>query len=109
MMNHDFSSLIEYDPFSADADVLWEPVWKLLIPLTPCERDLLNTRSLRRLGFVYTFGAGGLVLPTQHSRLSHMRGVFALAAHFHPGDENLRGSCSEQVKCCKINELWTFQ
>jgi HD superfamily phosphohydrolase len=89
-MNQAFSSPVEYDPFTPNADVLWEPVWKLNITLTPCERDLLNTWSLRRLGFVRTFGAGGLAMPTQHSRLSHVRGVFALTAHFQPYDEALR-------------------
>jgi HD superfamily phosphohydrolase len=29
-------------------------------------------------------------MPTQHSRLSHVVGVFALVAHFHPKDEELR-------------------
>jgi HD superfamily phosphohydrolase len=89
-MNEAFSSPIESDPFTPNADVLWEPIWKLQAPLTPCERDLLNTWSLRRLGFVRTFGAGGLVMPIHHSRLSHVRGVFALAAHFRPHDEVLR-------------------
>jgi HD superfamily phosphohydrolase len=45
---------------------------------------------MRRLGYVRTFGAGGLMLPTQHSRLSHVLGVLALVAHFRPDDEQLR-------------------
>ncbi len=89
-MNEAFESPIEYDPFTANTDILWEPVWQLHIPLTPCERELLNTWAMRRLGFVRTFGAGGLVLPAQHSRLAHVRGVFALTAHFRPDDEPLR-------------------
>ena len=89
-MNKNFSSPIEYYPFTPIADALWEPVWQLRVSLTPCERDLLNTRALRRLEFVRTFGAGGLAMPTHHSRLSHVRGVFALTAHFHPDDEVLR-------------------
>ena len=55
-----------------------------------CERDLLNSWFLRRLGFVRTFGAGGLLMPTHHSRLSHVRGVFALVTHFRPDDQELR-------------------
>jgi hypothetical protein len=89
-MKRNFASPIEYDPFTSNAKTLWEPVWQLRIPLTSCERELFNTWALHRLGFVRTFGAGGLVMPTQHSRLAHVRGVFALAAHFRPADEPLR-------------------
>ena len=89
-MSKTFESPIETDPFTANAKILCEPVWQLKIPLTLCERELLNTWALRRLGFVRTFGAGGLVMPTQHSRLAHVRGVFALTAHFRPDDEPLR-------------------
>jgi hypothetical protein len=83
-------SATDFRPFVPTAGMLWEPVWNLRVQLTPCERDLLNTWSLRRLGFIRTFGAGGLVMPTQHSRLSHVQGVFALTAHFQPHDEILR-------------------
>lgn len=79
-----------YRPFMPTAEILWEPIWNLRVPLTPCEYDLLDTWPLRRLGFVRTFGAGGLVMATQHSRLSHVQGVFALTAHFQPHDEALR-------------------
>ncbi len=89
-MTNSVLSAVEYRPFTPAAETLWEPVWNLQVQLTPCERELLNTWSLRRLGFVRTFGAGGLVMPTHHSRLSHVQGVFALAAHFQPDDELLR-------------------
>ncbi|MFQ5611490.1 MAG: HD domain-containing protein [Anaerolineae bacterium] len=84
------SSPTELYPFTPTADVLWEPVWNLRVSLTPCEQELLNSRPLQRLGFVHTFGAGGLTMPTSHSRLSHVRGVFALTAYFRPDDEALR-------------------
>jgi HD superfamily phosphohydrolase len=90
MVMEEIFSIIRYRPFSPASAILWEPIWNLSITLSPCERDLLNTSSLRRLGFVRTFGAGGLVMPTQHSRLSHIQGVFALAAHFQPNDQPLR-------------------
>lgn len=90
MMNQHFPSPIDDRPFTPAAESLWEPVWNLRVPLTPCERDLLDTRSLRRLNFVRTFGAGGLVMPTHHSRLSHVLGVLALAAHFQPDNQALR-------------------
>jgi HD superfamily phosphohydrolase len=89
-MNSTFTSPIDYRSFTPTADILWEPVWNQRISLTPCERDLLDTWPLRRLGFIRTFGAGGLVMPTQHSRLAHVQGVFALAAYFQPDDEGLR-------------------
>ncbi len=83
-------SATEYRPFALTGEMLWEPVWNLQVQLTPCEQELLNIWSLHRLGFIRTFGAGGLVMPTQHSRLSHVQGVFALAVHFQPHDELLR-------------------
>lgn len=89
-MSQTFAPSIEYRPFTPASHLLWEPVWNLRVSLTPCERELLNTWPLRRLGFVHTFGAGGLVMPTHHSRLSHVQGVFALVANFHPADEPLR-------------------
>jgi HD superfamily phosphohydrolase len=89
-MTDQFMLPFESLPFLQTANILWEPVWNLRVPLTPCERDLLDTWPLRRLGYVRTFGAGGLQMPTQHSRLSHVMGVFALVAHFRPKDEELR-------------------
>lgn len=89
-MTDKFTLPLESLPFHQTADVLWEPVWNLRVSLTPCERDLLDTWPLRRLGYVRTFGAGGLQMPTQHSRLSHVIGVFALVAHFCYEDEELR-------------------
>lgn len=89
-MNSTFTSPIDYRSFTPTADTLWEPVWNRYIALTPCERALLDAWPLRRLGFIRTFGAGGLVLPTQHSRLAHVQGVFALAAYFQPDNELVR-------------------
>lgn len=89
-MSQAFSSSIECRPFNPTANILWDPIWNLRISLTPCECALLDAWPLRRLGFIRTFGAGGLAMPTQHSRLSHVQGVFALVAHFHPDNERLR-------------------
>jgi HD superfamily phosphohydrolase len=89
-MNEFFLLQSNIIPFTPMAEVLWELVWQLRVPLNPCERDLLNTRSLRRLEFACTFGAGDWGMPTHHSRLFHVRGVFALTAHFRPDDEVLR-------------------
>ncbi len=89
-MTSQFLSPIDYHPFTQTAEMLWEPIWQLQVTLSPCEQALLAAWPLRRLGFVRTFGAGGLLLPTQHSRLSHVRGVFALAAHLRPDDQELR-------------------
>lgn len=90
LMTNQFSFPVECRPITQSADVLWEPVWGLRTALFSCECDLLNTWALRRLDFVHTFGAGGLMMPTHHSRLSHIRGVFALVAHFQPSNEELR-------------------
>lgn len=89
-MSDQFTLPLEFLPFLQTANVLWEPVWNLRVPLTPCERELLEIWPLRRLGYVRTFGAGGLQMPTQHSRLAHVMGVFALVAHFRPEDKELR-------------------
>lgn len=89
-MTGTFSPPAENFPFDSAAGTLWESTWNLRVSLTACERDLLRTWPLRRLGFVRTFGAGGLAMPTSHSRLAHVMGVFALTAHFHPDDEALR-------------------
>lgn len=89
-MSDQFSSPIASHPFTQTAETLWEPIWQLQVALSPCEQALLAAWPLRRLGYVRTFGAGGLMLPTQHSRLSHVRGVFALAAHLRPDDQELR-------------------
>jgi HD superfamily phosphohydrolase len=89
-MSNQFSSPIPAFPFTQTAETLWEPIWQLQVTLSPCEQALLAAWPLRRLGYVRTFGAGGLMLPTQHSRLSHVRGVFALAAHLRPDDPELR-------------------
>ncbi len=85
-----FSSPLEYHPFTQTAEILWEPIWQLRVALSPCEQALLAAWPLRRLGYVHTFGAGGLMMPTQHARLSHVRGVFALAAHLRPDDQEIR-------------------
>ncbi len=90
MMSIAFLSQTKYRPFTPTANILWDPLWNLKVSLTPCERELLNTWGLRRLGFIHTFGAGGLMMPTHHSRLSHVQGVFALVAHFQPDNELLR-------------------
>lgn len=74
------------------AGLLWSPLWRLRVELTPCERALLGTWPLRRLHFVRHNGASALAYPLTTSRLQHTLGVLALVAHFHPDDLPLRAA-----------------
>ncbi len=65
---------------------LYEPLWRLEIPLTKLEQELLNSFPLRRLHFISHMGAARFGTPMVHSRLQHTLGVFALVAHFSPED-----------------------
>jgi len=70
--------------------VLWSPLWRLRISLTPVEQALLKTWPLRRLHFIHHNGASTFVYPLFVSRLQHTLGVLALVAHFVPQDSALR-------------------
>ena len=89
------SSLSETDyPARHDGadDVLWEPMWRLHTELRPVERALLTCPPLRRLHFLHHGGGSYLSTYHMHSRLQHTLGVFALVAHFCPGDDLLRAA-----------------
>jgi putative nucleotidyltransferase with HDIG domain len=70
--------------------VLWSPLWRLRVELTPPERALLQTWPLRRLHFLHHNGASVFAYPLTVSRLQHTLGVLALVAHFAPDDVPLR-------------------
>ncbi|HEU5130164.1 MAG TPA: HD domain-containing protein [Glycomyces sp.] len=67
-----------------------DPLWRIAVRLRPVEVDLLRTGPLRRLHFIAHGGASAVSTLQSYSRLEHTLGVFALAAHFRPGDEPLR-------------------
>lgn len=63
------------------AATCFEPLYRLNMPLTALERELLQSAPLRRLKHLHHFGAAALVTPVTHSRLEHTLGVWALAKH----------------------------
>jgi hypothetical protein len=72
--------------------ILWAPLWRVRVDLTPVEQALLQTWPLRRLHFLHHNGASSFTYPLFASRLQHTLGVLALAAHFCPADQPLRAA-----------------
>ena len=70
--------------------ILWEPLWKLEIPLSPLEQALLSTSPLRRLHHLAHSGSSSILTGHTQSRLQHTLGVFALVAYFQPDNVLLR-------------------
>lgn len=66
--------------------VWFDPVWRVEVRLTPLERRLLDTWTVRRLAFVAHAGAASITTTQNYSRLEHSLGVLALTAHFAPDD-----------------------
>jgi hypothetical protein len=56
------------------------------------ERELFQTKSVRRLKHLAHFGAGSYISPVVHSRFEHTVGVWKLAAHFFPEDSLIRAA-----------------
>lgn len=69
---------------------LYEPLWRLDVSLKPVEQAVLTCRPLRRLHHLHHGGASFLNTHHTFSRLQHVLGVFALAAHLSPDDDLLR-------------------
>lgn len=62
----------------------WEPIYQLEVRPDALERELFQSRPLRRLKHLHHYGAGALISPLIHSRLEHTIGVWALAKTFFP-------------------------
>lgn len=73
-------------------DEIYEPLWKLRIPLSDAEKALLRSRKVRRLHFIRHGGASFINTHHTFSRLQHSLGVFALTAHFKPDNRTLRAA-----------------
>ncbi|MEV2421036.1 HD domain-containing protein [Paenibacillus larvae] len=63
---------------------LWEPLYQLEVRPDALERELFQSRPLRRLKHLHHYGAGALISPLIHSRLEHTIGVWVLAKTFFP-------------------------
>lgn len=73
-------------------DEIYEPLWKLRIPLSDVEKALLRSKQVRRLHFIRHGGASFINTHHTFSRLQHTLGVFALTAHFEPDNLTLRAA-----------------
>ncbi|WP_340023935.1 HD domain-containing protein [Paenibacillus sp. FSL K6-1096] len=71
---------------------IYEPLWKLRIPLSDAEKALLRSKKVRRLHFIRHGGASFINTHHTYSRLQHTLGVFALTAHFEPDNRTLRAA-----------------
>ncbi|WP_151736970.1 HD domain-containing protein [Paenibacillus tengchongensis] len=71
---------------------IYEPLWKLRIPLADEEQTLLRSIKVRRLHYIRHGGASYINTHHTYSRLQHTLGVFALTAHFVPDDRTLRAA-----------------
>lgn len=67
-----------------------EPFYQTSINSLPCEVELLQSRTLRRLKFLSHFGTGSLFTSAKHSRFEHTIGVWTIISTFFPKDEELR-------------------
>lgn len=70
-------------------DEIYEPLWKLQIPLSTEEKALLRCKKVERLHFIRHGGASFINTHHTFSRLQHTLGVFALTAHFEPDNRTL--------------------
>ncbi|MBU8598234.1 metal dependent phosphohydrolase [Niallia circulans] len=66
-----------------------EPLYPEIARL-PHEEKLFQLKAVRRLKLLSHYGAGSLVSPIVHSRFEHTVGVWKLAAHFQPDNNELR-------------------
>lgn len=66
-----------------------EPLYPEIARL-PHEEKLFQLKAVRRLKLLSHYGAGSLVSPVVHSRFEHTVGVWKLAAHFQPDNNELR-------------------
>jgi len=73
-------------------DDLWEPLWRLPVRLFHEEKELLRSKTMRRLHFVRHGGASFINSHHTYSRLQHTLGVFALVVHFEPENRALRAA-----------------
>ncbi|MFJ3321717.1 HD domain-containing protein [Curtobacterium sp. NPDC086286] len=72
-------------------DGVWfDPLWRVEVRLTPLERRLLETWTVRRLAFVAHAGGAALTTTQSYSRLEHSLGVLALVTAFAPDDHLAR-------------------
>ncbi|CAG9620174.1 HD domain-containing protein [Sutcliffiella rhizosphaerae] len=71
--------------------IINEPLYPYKEPLA-WERELFQSRQVRRLKHLAHFGAGAFISPISHSRLEHTVGVWKLSAHFFPEDLVLRAA-----------------
>jgi hypothetical protein len=67
-----------------------DPLWSVEFRLTPLERRLLRSWSVRRLQFIAHAGAAVVTTHQTYSRLEHSLGLLSLVAHFAPDDEAAR-------------------
>ncbi len=63
---------------------VWEPLYRLAVPASAFELELLQHPALQRLRHIRHYGAAALVCPVKHSRYDHTVGVWALAKTFFP-------------------------
>jgi HD superfamily phosphohydrolase len=66
-----------------------EPLYPYITP-NNLEKQLIQSKPLRRLKHLAHFGAGSLVSPVVHSRFEHTVGVWKLTAYYFPEDIELR-------------------
>ncbi len=78
--------------FDGALDELYEPLWRLTIPLFGHEQELLRSTAVRRLHHVRHGGAFYVSSHHTYSRLQHTLGVFALVAHYEPDNRTLRAA-----------------
>ncbi|WP_281885988.1 HD domain-containing protein [Paenibacillus sp. YYML68] len=74
-------------------DTIWEPLYRLHVTVTRCERELFQNDRIRRLKHIHHYGAGALISPVIHSRLEHTIGVWALSKRFFPEWPELHIAC----------------
>ncbi|MBO9130379.1 HD domain-containing protein [Bacillus sp. 165] len=70
--------------------VLYEPLYQHEIKVLPCELELFQCKTLRRLKFLSHYGTASLFSPIMHSRLDHTIGVWSVISRFFPEDLELR-------------------
>ncbi|SEC15018.1 HD domain-containing protein [Paenibacillus sp. GP183] len=69
---------------------IWEPLYQWEKHPLPVEVELFQSAPVRRLKFLFHFGASALFSPIVHSRLEHTIGVWSLMVHFFPDKPLLR-------------------
>jgi HD superfamily phosphohydrolase len=70
--------------------VLYEPLYQYEMKVLPCELELFQCKTLRRLKFLSHYGTASLFSPIMHSRLDHTIGVWSVIARFFSENLELR-------------------